>query len=213
MRIAMLGTGVVGEALGTGLVGLGHEVMMGSRDASNEKARAWANKTGSKASVGTFAEAARFGELAVLATLWSGTENALRLAGPENLRGKVVIDATNPLDFSQGKPRLAVGFDDSGGEQVQRWLPGARVVKAFNTIGSHLMVHPKMPGGPPSMFVAGDDAETKRVVSDLCTALGLEPVDSGGIEASRYLEPMCMLWVEYGMRTNGWNHAFRLLKG
>jgi predicted dinucleotide-binding enzyme len=212
MRIAMLGTGVVGQALGSGLIGLGHEVMMGSRDAGNEKARGWAKEAGGKASVGTFAEAARFGELAVLATLWTGTESALRMAGPENLRGKVVIDATNPLDFSQGKPRLAVGHTDSGGEQVQRWLPGARVVKAFNTIGSHLMVHPKLPGGPPSMFVAGDDAAAKRTVSDICSALGLDPVDSGGLEASRYLEPVCILWVEYGMRTNGWSHAFKLLR-
>ena len=164
------------------------------------------------ASAGTFADAARFGEIAVLATLWTGTESALRMARPENLRGKVVVDATNPLDFSQGKPRLALGHTDSGGEQVQRWLPGARVVKAFNTIGSHLMVHPKLPGGPPSMFVAGDDADAKRIVSDLCTALGLDPVDSGGLKAARYLEPMCMLWVEYGMRTNGWVHAFKLLR-
>lgn len=213
MRIAMLGTGVVGQALGSGLVALGHEVMMGSRDAGNEKARGWAKEAGPRATVGTFAEAARFGELAVLATLWTGTGSALRMAGAESLRGKVVIDATNPLDFSQGKPRLAVGHTDSGGEQVQRWLPGARVVKAFNTIGSHLMVHPKLPGGPPSMFVAGDDPDAKRTVSDLCAALGLDPVDSGGLEASRHLEPMCMLWVEYGMRTNSWNHGFRLLRG
>src|SRR3954466_12492358 len=167
MRIAMLGTGVVGQALGSGLIGLGREVMGGAREGGNDKARGWAKEAGAKASVGSFAEAARFGEIAVLATLWSGTENALRLAGPENLRGKVVVDATNPLDFSQGKPRLALGFTDSGGEQVQRWLPGARVVKAFNTIGSHLMVHPKLPGGPPSMFVAGDDDAAKRAVSDL----------------------------------------------
>ena len=212
MRIAMLGTGVVGQALGSGLIGLGHEVMMGSRDAGNEKARGWAKEAGAKASVGTFADAARFGEIAVLATLWSGTESALRMAGPDNLRGKIVVDATNPLDFSQGNPRLAVGFTDSGGEQVQRWLPGARVVKAFNTIGSHLMVHPKLPGGPPSMFVASDDEEGKRTVLDISKQLGLDPVDSGGLEASRYLEPICMLWVEYGFRTNEWGHAFKLLR-
>jgi predicted dinucleotide-binding enzyme len=213
MRIAMLGTGVVGQALGSGLIGLGHEVMMGSREAANEKARGWVKEAGAKASAGTFADAARFGELAVLATLWTGTESALRMAGPENLRGKIVVDATNPLDFSQGKPRLAVGFTDSGGEQVQRWLPGARVVKAFNTIGSHLMVHPKLAGGPPSMFVASDDESAKQTVLDISKQLGLDPVDSGGLQASRYLEPICMLWVEYGFRTNGWGHAFKLLKG
>ena len=212
MRIAMLGTGDVGQALGTGFVGLGHEVMMGSRDAGNEKARAWAKKAGPKASVGTFEEAARFGEVAVLATLWSGTENALRLAGPENLRGKVVVDATNPLDFSLGRPRLAIGFTDSGGEQVQRWLPGARVVKAFNTIGSPHMVNPQFPGGPPSMFIAGGDDEAKRVVTDVCTAFGWETIDCGGIEGSRELEPLCILWVNYGMRTGKWENAFKLLR-
>jgi 8-hydroxy-5-deazaflavin:NADPH oxidoreductase len=130
MKIGILGTGDVGQALGTGFANLGHQVMMGSRDAGNAKMKAWISSAGKNAAGGTFAEAARFGELVVLATLWSGTESALKLAEPRNLAGKVVIDATNPLVFAPGKPpALALGHTDSGGEQVQRWLPDARVVK------------------------------------------------------------------------------------
>ena len=213
MRIGILGTGDVGRALGTGFVELGHEVTMGSREAGNEKAREWAASAGPRASTGTFADAAAFGELAVLATLWAGTENAIRIAGPQKLAGKVVIDATNPLDFSQGvPPRLAVGHTDSGGEQVQRWLAGARVVKAFNTVGHPHMVQPRFPCNPPTMFIAGNDEGAKRTVTDICTAFGWETIDTGGIEESRLLEALCMLFLNYAFRTGTWNHAFKLLR-
>jgi 8-hydroxy-5-deazaflavin:NADPH oxidoreductase len=213
MRIAVLGTGDVGRVLGKGLARLGHEVKMGSRDANNPKANAWAAEAGPSASVGDFAEAARFAEMAVLATLWSGTENALRFAGAENLAGKVLIDATNPLIFTPGAPpALAVGHRDSGGEQVQRWVPRARVVKAFNIVGNAHMVNPQFPGGPPDMFICGNDAGAKSAVSGILTAFGWNTIDIGGIEGSRLLEPLCILWVGYGMRTNSWNHAFKLLR-
>src|SRR4051794_19879257 len=135
MKIGILGTGDVGRALGTGFVKHGHEVKIGSREAGNDKAETWRQATGKDreiASTGTFAEAAAFGDLVVVATLWTGTENALRLAGPENFRGKTVIDTVNPLDFSAGVPRLAVSGSgsSSAGEEVQKWLPGAHVVKA-----------------------------------------------------------------------------------
>ena len=213
MKIGVFGTGDVGQALGTGLVGLGHEVKMGSREAGNEKARAWVTKTGKRASQGTFAEAATFADLAVLATLWSGTENVLRLADPKNLAGKVVIDATNPLVFTPGAPpSLALGHTDSGGEQVQRWLPQSRVVKCFNTVGYAHMVHPDFPGGPPDMFLCGNDAEAKKTVTEICRGFGWPVIDIGGIEGARLLEPLCILWVLYGARTNSWNHAFKLLR-
>ncbi len=210
MRIAILGTGNVGRSLANGFLKTGHEVMMGAREPGNAKAREWASGAGAGASSGTFADAARFGELAVLATLWDGTENALRLAGPSNLAGKILIDATNPLKGAP--PALALGHTDSGGEQVQRWVPGARVVKAFNTVGHAHMVHPQFPGGPPDMFICGNDASAKTAVTEILTSFGWGTIDVGGIEGSRLLEPMCILWVNYGIRTNTWNHAFKLLR-
>src|SRR5713226_5088736 len=213
MRIGIFGTGEVGRALGGGFAMLGHEVKMGSRDANNEKARAWAAEIGTLASVGTFADAARFAEMGVLATLWSGTENALRLAGSQNLAGKVLIDATNPLVFTPGAPpALALGQTDSGGEQVQRWTPRARVVKAFNIVGNAHMFKPQFPCGPPDMFICGNDGGAKTTVTGILTAFGWNTIDIGGIEGARLLEPLCILWVLYGVRTNTWNHAFKLLK-
>ena len=213
MRIGILGTGDVGRALGDGFVARGHEVKLGARDESNEKAKAWADHHRERASMGTFAEAAAFAEMAVLATLWSGTANAIRLAGPHNLAGKVVIDATNPLVFREnGPPELALGFNDSGGEQIQRWLAGAHVVKAFNTVGHAHMVDPRFPGGPPDMFICGNDDQAKQTVADVCKSFGWPSIDVGGIECARLLEPMCILWVRHGIRTGSWNHAFKLLR-
>jgi hypothetical protein len=211
MKIGILGTGDVGRALGTGFVKHGHEVKIGSREAGNEKAEAWRKQAGGKASTGTFAEAASFGEVVVLATLWSGTENALRLAGHENLAGKTVIDTTNPLDFSTGAPRLAVGFDTSAGEQIQAWVPGAHVVKAFNMVGNAHMVDPQFPGGPPDMIIAGNDSGAKQAVTDILKDFGWGVVDLGGIESSRYLEPLAMVWILHYFQTKNGNHAFKLL--
>ncbi len=214
MKISILGTGDVGQVLGSGFIKLGHEVKMGSREANNEKAKTWAAKNGAKASAGTFADSAAFGEVIVLATLWTGTENAVKLANPKNFAGKVVIDTTNPLDFSKGMPpRLALGHTDSGGEQVQRWLPGAKVVKCFNIVGNAHMVNPQFPGGVPDMFICGNDAEAKKKVTEILTAFGWPgSIDIGGIEGARLLEPLCILWVIYGAATSTWNHAFKLLR-
>jgi 8-hydroxy-5-deazaflavin:NADPH oxidoreductase len=213
MKIGILGTGEVGQALGHGLISIGYEVKMGSREAGGEKARAWVARVGKGASEGTFAEAAAFGEMAVLATLWSGTENVIRLADPTNLAGKIVIDATNPLLFApNAPPSLALGHTDSGGEQVQRWLPQSRVVKCFNTVGHAHMVHPDLPGGPPDMFLCGNDQKAKETVTEICQAFGWPVIDIGGIEGARLLEPICILWVLYGIRSGTWNHAFKLLR-
>jgi len=212
MRIGVLGTGDVGRVLGAGFAALGHEVKIGSRNPQQERVREWLKKAGPKASAGTFAEAAAFGEIVVLAILWTGTENAIQLAGPQNLAGKVLIDVTNPLDFSAGAPRLSVGHTDSAGETVQRWLPQAKVVKAFNHVGNAHMVNPQFPGGPPTMFICGNDAGAKNTVAGLLEAIGWPAVDIGGIEGSRYLEPLAMLWIIYGAGTNSWNHAFKLLR-
>ncbi len=213
MRIGILGTGDVGRAIGRGFVTLGHDVKIGGRDANGEKAVAWMKEMGARASAGTFADAAAFGEIAVLATLGVANESALRMAGPDTLRGKVLIDATNPLDFSAGvPPTLAVSGNDSGGERVQRQLPDALVVKAFNTVGNALMFRPDLPGGPPDMFICGNSDEAKQKVAAILKDFGWGVIDAGGIESSRYLEAMCMVWVLSGFRSNRWTQAFKMLR-
>jgi predicted dinucleotide-binding enzyme len=210
IRIGILGSGVVGRALGTGFINLGHEVRIGTR--SPEKLAEWLSASGEHASVGSFAEAAKFGDVLVIATLGVATEEAIRMAGVTNFAGKVVIDTTNPLDFSSTPPRLSVGHTDSLGEQIQRLLPEARVVKAFNTVGSHLMVNPKFSEGRPDMFICGNDEDARKVVSQVCEHFGWGVIDLGGIEASRHLEPMCLVWVLHGFRSGGWNHAYKMLE-
>jgi predicted dinucleotide-binding enzyme len=134
------------------------------------------------------------------------------MAGPASMAGKVVIDVTNPLDHSTMPPRLAIGHTDSAGETVQRMLPDAKVVKAFNIVGNPHMFRPDFPGGRPTMFIAGNDDGAKKMVTDILTAFGWESIDIGGIEGSRLLEPLAMLWITYYFRTNTGNHAFKLLR-
>jgi predicted dinucleotide-binding enzyme len=213
MKVGILGTGDVARAIGRGFVTLGHDVKMGARDAANDKAQAWAREMGAKASTGTFADAAAFGDILVLATLGVANESAIRMAGIDRFRGKVLIDTTNPLDFSGGMPpKLAVNGNDSGGEQVQRLLPDARVVKAFNTVGNAFMFRPDFPGGPPDMFICGDDDGAKAQVRAILKDFGWSVVDAGGIESSRYLEAMCMAWVISAARSGNWNQAFKMLR-
>jgi len=214
MKVGILGTGDVGRTLGNAFLATGHQVMMGSREAANEKALAWVQGAGagSAASTGTFADAAKFAEVAVLALSWTGTENALKLAGAENLAGKVIIDAINPLNFGARGPELALGFSDSAGEQVQRWLPGARVVKAFNSVGYAQMFKPEFPDGPPDMFICGNNDAAKKTVTDILMSFGWSTVDVGGIEGARLLEPLCILWINYAMRAQSYSHAFKLLR-
>ena len=210
MKAGIIGSGEVGQRLGDGLIGLGHEVMIGSRDP--QKLAAWAGKHGKAASAGNFSEAATYSEMAVIATSWAGTKSAIEMAGAENFAGKTVIDVTNPLDFSSMPPKLAVGCTDSAGETVQRALPDAKVVKAFNIVGNTLMVHPEFPGGRPTMFICGNDEGAKKTVDGIATAFGWECIDIGGIEGSRLLEQLAMLWMNYYFRTNTGNHAFKLLR-
>jgi 8-hydroxy-5-deazaflavin:NADPH oxidoreductase len=217
MRIGILGSGDVGRRLGDGLIELGHSIKIGSRDPNKKDIVQWINNHGGeerKEPSGTFTEAASFAELIVLATLWDGTPNAIKMADPKDFDGKVVVDVTNPLDFSKGMPpSLAVGHTDSGGETIQRMLSESKVVKAFNIVGNPHMVHPNFPGGPPTMFICGNDEESKKIVTDkILTPFGWETVDIGGIEGSRLLEPLAMLWMTYYFRTSTGNHAFKLLK-
>ncbi|MEM1043551.1 MAG: NAD(P)-binding domain-containing protein [Bacteroidota bacterium] len=211
MNIGILGSGEVGRTLGAGFAARGHDVHLGTRSPDRNELRQWASDTG--ASVAAFDGAAAFGHVLVLATAWDGTENAVRLAGPDHFAGKTVLDATNPLDFSEGSLRLAVSGEDSSGERVQAWLPEAHVVKCFNTVGAGLMVDPDLPGGPPTMFIAGNDEHAKKTAAEVLSAFGWEGVDLGGIEMSRHLDALAIIWITHAMRTQSRDHAFKLLAG
>jgi hypothetical protein len=198
MKIAILGTGMVGETIASKLVELGHEVRMGSRTANNEKAVAWVKKAGSKASQGTFADAAAFGELVFNATSGAASLEVLQSAGQESLKGKVLVDISNPLDFSKGMPpTLFVASDDSLGEQIQRAFPDTRVVKALNTINCNVMVDPSRIPGVHDTFVSGNDAEAKKQVTQILTGwFGWKSViDLGNITTARGTECYLMLWL------------------
>lgn len=213
MKVGILGTGDVGRSLGTGYIALGHQVRIGARTAGHEKAMEWVGEAGANASQGTFADAADFGEMIVFATLGVANPDVVKAAGARKFAGKVVIDVTNPLDFSKGfPPDLAIKGNDSGGETLQRLIPDAQVVKAFNTVGNSLMFKPELPGGPPDMFIAGDDAGAKATVTRILDEFGWNTIDLGGISASRWLEAMCIAWVLACSSTGNWRQAFKLLK-
>jgi 8-hydroxy-5-deazaflavin:NADPH oxidoreductase len=209
--VAILGNGVVGVSLAKGFTGMGLRVVFATRDVNGAKTQeALAAVPGTAAA--SFAEAAQQADMAVVALPWSGLEEGLRAAGAQNLAGKLVVDATNPLDWSTGAPQLALGFSDSAGETVQRLLPQARVVKAFNSITFMHMVQPKLPDGRPDMFIAGNDEAAKREVGRVLEAFGWRrAIDMGDITASRLLESLAMLWISYGVRNNHWTHGFSLL--
>jgi len=209
MKIGILGSGDVAKSLARGFLSHGYEVMLGTRDAA--KLAPWLKEQHPSAHVGSFEQTASFGEIVAIATLGTATLSAIEQAGPRNFAGKVVIDTTNPLSFGDKKIQLAIGFDDSLGERVQRALPKARVVKAFNTVGNQYFVDPQFDGGPPTMFIAGNDDAAKNEVVKILQSFGWESADLGGIESSRYLEPMCMAWLAYGAHSGTWHHAFKLL--
>src|SRR5215210_4228953 len=199
MRIGVLGTGMVGQTLAGKLVELGHEVRMGSREAGNEKAVAWASEAGEGASEGSFADAAEFGELVINATAGGASLKALEAAGGENLSGKVLVDVANPLDFSGGMPpSLTVCNTDSLAEQIQRAFPEARVVKALNTVNASVMVEPDALGGSTNLFVCGNDDGAKAQVIEILETFGWlsgDILDLGDVSAARGPEMYLPLWV------------------
>lgn len=208
-RVGVIGSGAVGRALAAGFAAREHEVTIGTRDPEqNEELQAWAAQHAGVA-IGTFTGAAEAGEIVVLSTKGTVVEEAIATAGPQHFAGKVVIDTTNPLDPSGDRAVLAVsGPADSGGETVQRTIPEARVVKAFNTVNNSLMVDPGLAGGRQPMFIAGDDADAKATVAAALDDFGWDALDVGGIEQSRQLESLCLLWVAVGQARGAWDHAF-----
>jgi len=214
-KVGIIGSGDVGQALGLGFANHGYDVKIGSRTPHGEKLKAWIDKCkGLKASTGTFSEAATHGEILVLATLGTATEEAINLSGREKFAGKLVIDATNPLDFSKGMPPgLFVGTTDSLGERVQRMLPTARVVKCFSTVNNQTMVNPTMKEGLPDMLICGNDEGAKRQVAGILKEFGWgEPIDIGGIDGARWLEAYTALWVRIALKLGNWTMAARFLK-
>ena len=199
MNVGVLGTGMVGSAIASRLVGLGHEVRMGSREAGNEKAREWAEEAGSKASEGTFADAAAFGELVFNCTAGEHSIAALERAGGANLAGKVLVDVANVLDFSGGRPpAVGVGTKDSLGEQIQRAFPVVKVVKALNTMNCDVMVDPTKVTGEHDVFICGEDSDAKAHVAGVLREFGWPAehiVDLGGISAARGTELYVALWL------------------
>jgi predicted dinucleotide-binding enzyme len=208
MKIAVFGTGDVGQAIGTKLVSLGHEVTLGSRTATNEKAKAWAEKTGAKAKVGTYADAVKGADFVFNCTLGTGTIEALKMAGEGALDGKIVVDLSNPLDFSKGMPpSLFIGNTDSLGEAVQRTFPKAKVVKTLNTMWNGLMVNPRLLPDTHVNYVCGNDAGAKAQVKDLLKTFGWkdeELMDLGDLTAARATEAVLPIWLRvYGATKNG----------
>jgi 8-hydroxy-5-deazaflavin:NADPH oxidoreductase len=202
MRIGILGTGVVGKTLGTKLVQLGHEVRMGSRSAGGEKARAWVREAKGKSSEGSFEEAAVHAEIIFNCTSGTGSVEALNAASARNLDGKVLIDVANPLDFSRGMPpTLSVCNTDSLGEQIQRAFPGARVVKALNTVTAAVMVDPSLVPGQHDLFISGNDDAAKAQVTEILTGwFGWKNViDLGDITGARAQEMYLPLWLRMYM--------------
>jgi predicted dinucleotide-binding enzyme len=204
MRIAIIGSGNVGATLGRRWSELDHDVTFGARDPESHKVIA-AAAGAPRATVATIADAVRDAHAVVLAVPYNAVGHALAAAG--DLRGKIVIDCTNPI----GPDGLVVGTTTSGAEQVAEHAPEARVVKAFNTTGSENMANPQYSDGPLVMPLAGDHEAAKKVVAELAAELGFAPVDVGPLGAARYLEPFAMLWITLARGGMGRDFGFRLV--
>jgi 8-hydroxy-5-deazaflavin:NADPH oxidoreductase len=211
MKVGVIGSGDVAKVLGSGLLKHGHDVLMGTRESA--KLSDWA-KQNPKAKVGSFVDAAKFGELVVLAVKGTAAAEALRAAGAANLAGKAVMDVTNPIADApptNGVLKFFTSLDESLMERLQREFGAARFVKAFNSVGNACFVNPKFKGGKPTMFLCGNDDAAKKTVSSIIDQFGWEVADMGKAEAARAIEPLCMLWCIPGFLRNDWVHAFKLL--
>lgn len=197
MKIGVLGTGMVGQTIGSKFVELGHGVRIGSRSATNEKAEEWTKKAGKLASHGTFADAASFGEIVFNCTNGMSSLEALRMAGAKNFVGKLLIDVSNPLDFSKGfPPTLSVCNADSLAEQIQREFPDAKVVKTLNTVNCQLMVNPSLVPGEHDLFLSGNDTEAKEQTRNILESFGWKNIiDLGDITTARGAEQLLPIWV------------------
>jgi predicted dinucleotide-binding enzyme len=211
MKVGVLGSGDVAKTLGGGFLKHGHTVKVGSRNPA--KLADWSGQARGS-SVGTFAEAAEFGELVVLAVKGDAAAEALTLAGAKNLAGKTVIDACNPIENAppdKGVLRFFTDINKSLMETLQGQFSEAHFVKAFNSVGFPCMINPEFAGGRPTMFICGNNEGAKKQVAQINEQFGWETADMGAAEAARAIEPLCMLWCIPGFTRNDWTHAFKLL--
>jgi len=214
MKVGIIGSAAVGQSLGKAFLTEGYEVMIGTRDTSKESVIKW-QKANPTAKVGSFTETAKFGDLIVLAVSGDVAQKAVELAGKENFSNKVVIDTTNPIAKAppeNGVLKYFTSLDRSLMEDLQKLLPDAKFVKAFNSVGNAVMYKPKFSEGTPTMFICGNDDGAKKIVTDILNSFGHETEDMGKAEAARAIEPLCMLWCIPGFLRNQWTHAFKLLK-
>lgn len=212
-KIGIVGTGVVGKALATGFLQCGYSVMIGSRD--SKKLDMLRSELGETLLTGSFSEASIFGDIVIFTVKGTVAEAAIKLAGPNNLAGKVVIDTTNPIADAppvNGVLQFFTSPNESLMEKLQRAAPQANWVKAWSSVGSPFMINPSFPGGPPTMFICGNDIAAKKIVGELLQRFGWECEDMGSVEAARAIEPLCQLWCIPGILSNRWTHAFKLLK-
>jgi predicted dinucleotide-binding enzyme len=212
-KVAVLGSGVVGEVLANGFLKHGYEVMRGSRDPA--KLNEWKSKAGSKAAVGTFEQAAVFGDIIVLSVKGGAAESLIRGLPEKAIAGKTIIDTTNPISDlppTNGVLNFFTNLNDSLMERLQKIAPTANFVKAFSCVGNAFMVNPQFPGNQPTMFICGNNDQAKSGVSEILAQFGWEVADMGKAESARAIEPLCMLWCIPGFLRNDWSHAFKLLK-
>lgn len=213
MKVGVVGSGDVGQVLANGFLKYGHTVMCASRDPA--KLEGWAESAGDRGSVGKPGEVARWAELVVLAVKGTAAEDAVRLCGVENLSGKTVIDATNPIADAppeDGVLRFFTTLDESLMERLQRRAPEANFVKSFSCVGNALMVDPELAGGRPTMFVCGNSEAAKDEVRAILDDFGWECEDLGSASAARAIEPLCILWCIPGFLRNDWLHAYKVLR-
>ena len=213
MKIAVIGAGNVGGTLGKRWARAGHEIAFGARDPGEAKVAALVRESGPGTRAAPVPEAVRQAEVVVLSVPWGNAQEALAAAG--DLRGRILIDATNPVPLTPEGLRqgLVIGHTTSGAEEIARWAQGARVVKAFNTTGFQNMADPAYGSQRLSMLICGDDAEAKKVAADLAQQLGFEPVDVGPLRSARYLEAVAMLWIDMAILQGfGTNFGFRVIK-
>jgi predicted dinucleotide-binding enzyme len=212
-KVAVIGSGQVGQTLANGFLKHGYEVMRGTREPG--KLAEWKQAAGARASVGPYADAARFGEMVVLAVKGTAAESAVRACGVDALGDKVIVDVTNPIADAQpenGVIRYFTGPNESLMERLQAIAPRARFVKSFSCVGNPFMVNPDFGGETPTMFICGNDAAAKVEVARVLERFGWEWADMGGVQGARAIEPLAMLWCIPGILRGEWNHAFRLLR-